>query len=69
MSVEDIARGTASSSKFFKSVVNPDKLALLEPWTDQGALDAHARLAPPPFRPELRPGNSEREDYTYNWTW
>jgi quinol monooxygenase YgiN len=26
----------------FQSVVNPDKLALLERWTDQAALDTHA---------------------------
>ena len=54
----------------FQSVVNPDKLTLLERWTDQGALDAHARLqsARPPLRPELRSGNTEREDYTYNRT-
>ena len=29
----------------FQSVVNPDKLALLEHWTDQAALDTHAKLA------------------------
>jgi hypothetical protein len=66
MSVEDIARAAASSSKFFKSVVNSDKLAILERWTDQKALDPHTRLAPPPFRPELRTGNTEREDNAYN---
>ena len=54
----------------FQSVVNPDKLALLERWTDQGALDAHARLQKtrPSLRPELRAGNTQREDYTYNRT-
>jgi quinol monooxygenase YgiN len=54
----------------FQSVVNPDKLTLLERWTDQEALDAHARLEKthPPLRPELRSGNTEREDYTYNRT-
>jgi quinol monooxygenase YgiN len=54
----------------FQSVVNPDKLAILERWTDQGALDAHARLQStrPPLRPELRTGNTEREDYMYNRT-
>ena len=54
----------------FQSVVNPDKLAILERWTDQGALDAHARLQStrPPLRPELRAGDTEREDYTYNRT-
>ena len=28
----------------FQSVLNPDKLALLERWTDQAALDTHAKL-------------------------
>jgi len=27
----------------FQNVMNPDKLAILERWTDQGALDAHAK--------------------------
>jgi hypothetical protein len=54
----------------FQSAVNPDKLALLERWTDQAALDAHAQLnsARPPLRPELRVGSGEREDYEYNRT-
>ena len=54
----------------FQSVVNPDKLALLERWTDQAALDAHARLhrTLPPFKPELHMCTTEREDYTYNRT-
>ena len=51
-------------------MVNPDKLALLEHWADQGALDEHARFhsTRPPFKPDLRAGNTEREDYTYNRT-
>ena len=54
----------------FQSVVNPDKLTLLERWSDQGALEAHAQLQKtrPSLRPELRTGNTEREDYTYNRT-
>jgi quinol monooxygenase YgiN len=54
----------------FQSVVNPDRLALLERWTDQAALDAHAQLNKrrPPLRPELRLGDGEREDYEYNRT-
>lgn len=54
----------------FQSVVNPDKLTILERWTDQAALDAHAqvnRSRPPPL-PELRAGRGEREDYEYNRT-
>ena len=40
----------------FQSVLNPDKLALLERWSDQAALDAHGRLnsTRPALRPELR---------------
>lgn len=54
----------------FQSVVNPDRLALLERWADQAALDAHARLnsTRPPLRPELRAGDGEREDYDYRRT-
>jgi quinol monooxygenase YgiN len=54
----------------FQSVVNPDKLALLEHWVDQAALDVHAKLntTRPPLLPGLRVGNGEREDYVYNRT-
>jgi hypothetical protein len=54
----------------FQSAVNPDKLVLLERWTDQASLDAHARLnsTRPPLLPELRVGKTEREDYEYNRT-
>lgn len=53
----------------FRSVVNPDKLALLELWTDQAALDVHAKVntTRPPMPAGLRAG-SEREDYTYSKT-
>lgn len=54
----------------FQSVLNPDKLALLELWRDQAALDAHAKLnaTRPPMPPGLRAGAGEREDYQYNRT-
>ena len=54
----------------FQSVVNPDKLPILERWTDQAALDAHAKLnsTRSPLLPELRAGRGEREDYEYNRT-
>jgi quinol monooxygenase YgiN len=54
----------------FQSVVNPDKLTLLERWTDQASLDAHAQLnnSRPPLPSELRAGRPEREDYEYNRT-
>ena len=54
----------------FQSAVDPDKLVLLERWTDQAALDAHAQLnsSRPQLLPELRTGQVEREDYQYNRT-
>jgi quinol monooxygenase YgiN len=56
--------------EIFQSVANPDRLALLERWADQAALDVHAKLnsTKPPLRPDLRLGSGEREDYTYNRT-
>ena len=54
----------------FQSVVNPDKLAILERWTDQAALDVHAKANAnrPSLPAELRVGRGEREDYVYNRT-
>jgi len=54
----------------FQSVLNPDKLALLELWADQAALDVHAQVntTRPPMPAGLRRGNGEREDYEYNRT-
>ena len=54
----------------FQSVVNPDSFVLLERWVDQAALDAHAKVnkTRPSLPAELRVGNTEREDYTYNRT-
>jgi quinol monooxygenase YgiN len=54
----------------FQSVLNPDKLALLELWKDQAALDAHAKVnaTRPPLPEGLRFGTGEREDYQYNRT-
>ena len=54
----------------FQGAVNPDKLALLERWVDQAALDAHTRLnkTRPPLSPELRAGSPEIEDYQYKRT-
>ena len=50
--------------------LNPDRLVLLERWSSQAALDAHARLqrTRPPLPPGLRQGDGEREDYEYNRT-
>lgn len=54
----------------FQSVLNPDKLALLELWSDQAALDQHAKVnaTRPPMPEGLRLGGGEREDYAYNRT-
>ncbi len=54
----------------FQSALNPDKLAVLEIWRDQAALDAHAAVnaTRTPLPSELRPTASEREDYQYNRT-
>ena len=51
----------------FQSIVNPEKLVLLERWTKQADLDLHAQANSirPPLAPELREGKSEREDYAY----
>ena len=56
--------------EIFQSALDPDKLTLLERWSDQAALDTHAKLnaARPPLRPELRVGAGEREDYEYKRT-
>jgi quinol monooxygenase YgiN len=59
--------------EIFQSAVNPDKLALLEHWADQAALDVHAAknaaAAPNPAMAELRAaGPAAREDYEYNRT-
>ena len=54
----------------FQSVLNPDKLALLELWKDQAALDVHAKVneTRAPMPPGLRQGQGAREDYEYNRT-
>jgi quinol monooxygenase YgiN len=54
----------------FQSVLNPDRLTLLERWADPAALAAHAKLneTRPPLPPGLRVGTGEREDYEYNRT-
>ena len=51
----------------FQSVLNADRLMLLERWVDQAALDAHAKVnqTRPPLPSGLRVGAGEREDYVY----
>ena len=52
----------------FQSVLDPDKLTLLELWSDQAALEVHAKVnqTRAPMPPGLRAGGGEREDYAYN---
>jgi quinol monooxygenase YgiN len=68
----EVSRKDAGCRQFevFQSVLDPDKLTLLELWDDQPALDAHAKLQAqrPPLPEGLRLGAGEREDYTYNRT-
>ncbi len=54
----------------FRSVLDSDKVVLMELWTDQRALDAHGEVnkTRPPLPRELFAGSSEREDYIYNRT-
>ena len=68
----EVSRQDAGCEQFevFQSVVEPDKLVLLELWQDQAALDAHAKLQGQrlPLPEGLRLGAGEREDYTYTRT-
>jgi quinol monooxygenase YgiN len=57
----------------FQSALDPDTLVLLELWTDQAVLDAHAQLnatRPPNLAlADLRADSIRpREDYVYNRT-
>ena len=54
--------------EIFQSVLDPDKLTLLELWADQAALDVHAEVnkTRAPLPDGLRSGSGEREDYQYN---
>ena len=55
----------------FQSVLNPDKLTLLELWSDQAALDVHAKVnvTRAPMPPGLRAeGGFSGQYYQYNLT-
>ena len=57
--------------EIFVSALDPDRLVLLERWSDQAALDAHAKrneASGPTIPPGLRAGAGEREDYAYRRT-
>ena len=54
----------------FQGTTNSDEVVLLERWSDQAALDAHAQLnkTRPALDPTLRLDSGAREDYQYNRT-
>ncbi len=54
----------------FQSLLDPDKLVLLERWTDAAALAAHAEAnkTRSPLPAGLSAGGAEREDYDYSRT-
>jgi quinol monooxygenase YgiN len=54
----------------FQSVLDPDKLTLLELWKDQAALDTHAKVnaTRAPMPEGLRAAGGSREDYEYSRT-
>lgn len=54
----------------FQSALDPDKLVLLELWSDQAALDAHGKMnaTRAPLPTGLRGPAGGREDYEYNKT-
>jgi quinol monooxygenase YgiN len=54
----------------FQSLLDADKLTLLELWKDQAALDAHAaaNATRAPLPAGLIAGAMQREDYEYNRT-
>jgi quinol monooxygenase YgiN len=56
--------------EIFQSVSDPDRLTLLELWTDKAALATHADVnkTRPAVPAELRVGAGQREDYEYNRT-
>jgi quinol monooxygenase YgiN len=53
----------------FQSVLDPDRITVLELWKDQAALDAHAELTKTAAHmPKHLRRDSQREDYVYNRT-
>ena len=56
--------------EIFQSVLDPDRLTLLELWEDEAALKAHADMnrTRAPLPPGLIGGRGGREDYVYSKT-
>ncbi|MFN0072624.1 MAG: putative quinol monooxygenase [Chloroflexota bacterium] len=56
--------------ELFQSTLEPDKLVILEHWADEQALAVHSEVnkTRASINPELRAGETVREDYVYNRT-
>jgi quinol monooxygenase YgiN len=56
--------------EIFRSLVDPDKLVLLEQWESPEALEVHAKRneSRTPLDRSLVAGASQREDYVFNRT-
>ena len=54
--------------EIFQSGLDPDRLVLLEHWSDQATFDAHLEMnkTRTPIPAELRGAPGGREDYVYN---
>jgi quinol monooxygenase YgiN len=53
----------------FRSLTEPDRIVLLERWSDEASLERHAQAAATRAPPQdLRHGRGEREDYIYRRT-
>jgi quinol monooxygenase YgiN len=67
---EVMAEPGCEQFEVFQSALDPDRLVLLELWSDQAALDAHAKMntTRAPFPPGLRGAPGGREDYAYSKT-
>jgi quinol monooxygenase YgiN len=68
--VEAMQEPGCEQYEVFQSVLDPDKLVLLERWADEAALEAHAKVHAKrePIPDGLRSGTSQREYYQYNRT-
>lgn len=67
---EVVAEPGCEQFEVFRSVVDPDKLVLLELWKDEAALKAHAaaNATRAPLPSGLSAGAAQREDYAYSRT-
>jgi quinol monooxygenase YgiN len=63
--VEVVGEPGCQQYEIFQSLLDPDRLALLERWESPASLNAHSQLdkTRPRVRPDLRARESEREYY------